>query len=457
MLRTLTVAAVLTCVGATDAAAQIVQRPTRPYRGLFGGGPPPDPNRSRSELTFTGSLLSGYDTWLSPSGSASPTAATQERSSGSSFVGDAGLSYFRGLTRRSVSFDGRLRSTRYAGVDADGTVGGTARLGAVTDIGRVTSLRVFQDVGYQPTLVLGGLAALPIDPDVPSIPPPDVTSGYREQRSWSSSSVVSLDRRWTPRHTTRMGGAYSRQTYLDDLGNDTRTRTGSALHSWLFMRNSSISALYDFTDSDLAARDGVGTPITTQNMEVSWRYNRRLSLTRQLQLTAGVGATHVDTLNAVDRSELLYWMPSGSGSLSWDVGRSWSIAGSYDRSASIIQGVSVTSFATDSVSASLSGLIGSRIETSISTAYSNGQSGGLGTSGRFENYSGSLQMLYAFSRCCATTVNYDYYVYQFEDVADLPTLFPPDFDRQAIRVGFTIWLPLHGTYIDGGSRGTRRN
>jgi hypothetical protein len=230
------------------------------------------------------------------------------------------------------------------------------------------------------------------------------------------------------------------------------------MHSWRFSRTSSIRASYSYSDSDLESGSGMITPMVTKSIEVSLGYSRRLSPTRQLQITTGGGATQVSTLDTVNRSDLSYWMPSGSGSLSWDVGRSWSIAGNYNRSASVVQGVSLTTFATNSAGASLSGLLGSRVETSISTAYSNGQSGGLGTSGRFENYSGSLQMLYAFSRCCATTLNYDYYVYRFQDVADLPNLFPPDFDRQAIRVGFTIWLPLYGTYADAGSsRGTRRN
>ncbi len=164
--------------------------------------------------------------------------------------------------------------------------------------------------------------------------------------------------------------------------------------------------------------------MTNQNVDASFGYNRRLSPTRQLQYQRRWRGTHVSTLNALDRSDLSYWMPSGSGSVSLDVGRSWSIAADYSRAASVLQGVSLTSFATDSASASVSGLINSRIEASLSAIYSNGRSGGADTSGRFENYSGSLQFRYAISRCCATTVNYDYYVYRFEDVVDLPSDFP---------------------------------
>ena len=43
----------------------------------------------------------------------------------------------------------------------------------------------------------------------------------------------------------------------------------------------------------------------------------------------------------------------------------------------------------------------------------------------------------------------------FEDVADLSSAFLSNFDRQAIRVGFTLWLPLYGRYTDGGPARSR--
>ena len=451
MRRIVALTAVVLCALAADASAQAVQRPARPYRGVFGGGPPPDPNRSRQEVTLNGSFTAGHDTWLSPGGSGGTPVPGQERHSGMALTGDAALSYFRGRTLRSISIDGRARSNGYSGINADPTIGGTFAASGETNLGRVTQLRVSQDFSYEPTLVLGVQGFSGVDVDVPAAPAADVSSGYLAQHSWTSNSLLSLDRRWTARHTTRVGAAYSRVNYLDAVGNDTSTRMANMAHSWSFTRTSSIRALYSFVDSELESVAGFSTPVTNQNIGLTFGYNRRLSPTRQLQITAGGGAAHVNTLNALDRSDLSYWMPSANGSVSVDVGRSWSMAGQYDRSVDVLQGVSLTSFATDSASASLSGLLNSRIETSLSASYSNGQSGGAGTTGRFENYSGSLRALFAISRCCATTVTYDYYVYRFENVVDLPTGFPPTFDRHAIRVGFTIRLPLYGTYVDTGN------
>ena len=459
MRRILAIAVALAGVLSSEAAAQVVQRPTRPYRGLFGGGPTPDPNRSRTELTLTGSLLAGYDTWLAPGGSpASPADRTEVPQSGNTFVGDAGLAYFRGGTKRSVSADALVRGNGYSGIDADSMLGGTAVFAATTNLGRVTQLRASQNLAYVPTLVLGEQQPVALDPSSPVVQLADVTSGYLAQRSWSSNSFVNVDRQWTARHTTEVGVAYSRQEYLDNLGNNTTSLAANAMQSWTFSRTSSLRMQYLFDDLNLESVDGLGTPMTNQNVELSFAYNRRLSPTRRLQIEMGGGSTHVDTLRSQDRSPLTYWMPSGRGSVSWDVGRTWSIGANYSRSVDVLQGVSLTSFATNSANASANGLMGSRIEAAISASYANGTSGGTDTTGGFENYSGSLQFLYAFARCCATTVNYDYYVYRLQNVADLPTGFPPDFDRQAIRVGLTVWLRLHGTRADGGSsRGMRRN
>ena len=441
-----------------DAKAQGLQRPTRPYRGLFGGGPPPDPNRSRQELTLSGNLSTGYDTWLSPGGSVDSIDPTTEQQSGGVVTGDVGLSYMRGRTQRSVTIDGNARANGYSGIDATSTIAADVQVAAQTNLGRTTQLRFSQDLRYDPTLVLWEPGS-PVGEVEIAVPPPiNVASNYLEQRSWSATSLVSFDKRWTARHTTQVTGAYSQINYLDAIGNDSRTVTGDATYSWTLSRSSSLQTLYSINDSDLRAEDGLTTPMQNQNIEVALSYNRRLSPTRRFTLSAGGGGTHVSTLNAADRSPLAYWMPSGRGSVSLDIGRSWALSGNYERAASVLQGVSLTSFATDTASLNVTGLVNRRIEAAISANYSNGRSGGVDTQGSFENYSGSLQALYAISRCCAAAVNYDYFVYRLRDIVDLPAGVPPAYDRQAIRVGIAISLPLYGTHVDAdGSSGARRN
>ncbi len=447
---------VCACAVAADASAQMVQRPARPYRGLFGGAPTTDPNRTRSELTFTGSVLVGHDTWLSPAGAAGGIDATTAPQSGGTLNGEAAIRYHRGRAQRSVTVDARTLTLGYSGIGVDPTINGHVSIDGETNLGRVAQLRLAQSFSYEPTLVLGGTGAslgdagtaLAPEADIPIVS--SVTSGYLEQRSWSSNSSASVERRWTPRQTTEVNAGYLRSTFLDELGFDTRAVRADASHTWQVTRTASLRGLYSFTDLHSQAADGLTTPMTDQRIDGALGYARRLTPTRHLSFSVGGGATRVSTLNSSNRSPLAYWMPSGEGSFAIDVGRSWSVATNYTRSVSVLQGVSLTTFATDSANVAVDGLISSRIETSISATYSNGHAGGSNTQGRFEHYTGSLQFRYAISRCCAAAINYDYYVYTFADVPDLSPAFLSNFDRQAIRVGFTVWLPLYGRYTDGG-------
>ena len=96
--------------------------------------------------------------------------------------------------------------------------------------------------------------------------------------------------------------------------------------------------------------------------------------------------------------------------------------------------MSLTSFATDSASASVSGLINSRIETSFSANYSNGR-----------RAAGDQRPIRELQRLDAVAVrdfavlrehsDYDYYVYRFGRRRSADGL-SPEFDRHAIRVGY---------------------
>ncbi len=74
---------------------------------------------------------------------------------------------------------------------------------------------------------------------------------------------------------------------------------------------------------------------------------------------------------------------------------------------------------------------------------SDGRTGGVENNpGTFAVYGGMAQFRYAFARCCAASLNYDYYYYKLDSVSVIPTGLPPQYDRNAVMVGVTFWLPL---------------
>jgi hypothetical protein len=95
----------------------------------------------------------------------------------------------------------------------------------------------------------------------------------------------------------------------------------------------------------------------------------------------------------------------------------------------------------DGVSASIDGTITRRLDLTISGAYTNGESVFQGTSA-FDSYNGDLRLRYALNRTLATYIQYLYYVYDFGGNTRLAAGMAPRLERNAVRAGFMLWLPV---------------
>src|SRR5689334_13661492 len=118
---------------ASTAGAQVLEPPPRPSRGLFGGGPPPDPTRSRQDLDLDGSILGGYDDNLvSPAGG----NAFVPHPSGYIAFSDVALRYSAGRPERSFQFGGRGFMNTYRNAGIGPSYGGEQTMSAHTPLGR---------------------------------------------------------------------------------------------------------------------------------------------------------------------------------------------------------------------------------------------------------------------------------------------------------------------------------
>jgi hypothetical protein len=437
---------------AVAQAQPATQRPLRPYRGLFGGSRPPDPNRVHHELTLDSSILVGYDDYLTPGSEGGSLEPGQTAVSGSTLLADTVLHYWFGKSARHVSADLRTLMAGYGGVDVDPTLGVDLSVNGVTAVPGRNTVAVTQTLSYEPSLVLGAFSPLERDVDPLLLPEAGVGTGFVGQRSLSSNTAGTFEHRWSPRQTTSAGVSYFRRNYLDDFGYDSETRSVDIRHSRSVNRSTSLGGSYRLTDSGFQDGSGRTLPMNEQSVAGEVGYARRQSPSRQAQFTGGVGATFVQTEDVLSGRPVSYWTPDLHATMLIDIGRSWALGADYRRAVNVLQGVTLESFATNSTGVRANGVLGRRFEVAISAAFSSGATNVAEQSGRYQAYSGAAQVRYALARCCAVTAGYDYYYYKLHDIVR-PAGLPAEYDRNAIRVGVSLWLPLYGAVNGGGREG----
>ena len=85
---------------------------------------------------------------------------------------------------------------------------------------------------------------------------------------------------------------------------------------------------YRYRRYDVSAADGAAAiPMTNHDVELAGTYTRRLSPSRQLEISGGGGATYVSTAQSINHRRLTYQHAVGSGITPLDLFRSWAVVG----------------------------------------------------------------------------------------------------------------------------------
>lgn len=439
----------------SGAGAQVLERPSRPFRGLFGGGPPPDPNRTRQELTLTTNLLGGFEDVFSPGGEPAGELFRAQEGAYTGFA-EARLRYWWGREGRLLDVSGRGYTNAYS-VGLNPNFGADLDVQADSTLGRRNHVGLRQTVNYLPVLALGGFGPIESEVDSSVLPDANPLNGLVNQRALQLDTTLSLTHDWTARHSTGVGYSYSKHQYLDEVGFDTRTQGVFANYGWSIRRSMRLQATYNSTEIRIEDQDSDAGPATSHAGNIGFSYDRALSRTRRIGFTAGAGMAHVRDFGAFGGGSSdepqAHLTPGGYGSVRVDIGRTWALAANFNRALTVLDTVARQSFYANAAALQLGGLIGRRVDAAFSAAMANGRSvAGEGEGGRYGRFTGTAQMRWALSRCCATILSYDYYNYRLRNVT-LPEGYPATLDRNAIRVGFTVWLPLYGSY-SGGTEGT---
>jgi hypothetical protein len=438
-LSTYLTAIILLC--ASQVGAQVIQRPERPITGIFGGGRPPDPARSRQDLKLTLSTLGGYDENLTPGQSGGGEFITREP--GYSGLVDAALEYRRGRQTQMFEIGGRAFMNTFRNVGLTPAYGGDLRARLVAPLGRRVRLELSENVRNEPFYTLGAFTPLRGDVGPEGLPDTNAASGFTLRPSWANDSALSLIGTWAGGSTLAGGYSYAKQDFRDDVG-DSASHRGSLDYTAAIGRRSSIRSSYQHSEAEFVELDTV-RPITHDTIDVGYQHERQASRTRRWSLGFGAGAIRVDTLNR-DRDALTYTTPSGYARTRLDLGRTWSVSADYRRSVSALEGLTAELFVTDTGLVRLGGFIGQRAEIVVSTAYSEGAQSFATSTGTFDSYTGTVQLRYMLTRIWSVVAVHNFYRHAIHDVPNLPAGFPTRLDRNAFQVGMTLGLPLYGAY-----------
>jgi hypothetical protein len=423
------------------ADAQVLEPPSRPLRGLFGGDAAPDTaGRRRQSLIAQVNVLGGYDDNLTLPGSGASTF--EPRDAGYIGAATARLRYLTSRNNRIFNAEGRGFMNTYRNAGVGPNYGGEVSTGGSAPLSRRSTLAGSGSVRYDPSYYLGAFASLGAQLSSAS-PDLNSTNSLGVNPSWSVYSTADLNHEWTRRLRSNVNYSYSQRKYTEDTTFDTRSHVLSVGLDRGIARTITVRGSYRYSDSLYDRVIGGAIPTIDQAVEVGATYEKDLSRTRRVTLSGGGGATYVDTLDQATLVPLNYWTPSGYATARYDFGRSWNVSADYRRSASVLQGLNPELFLNDTATVQAGGNLIEDIQLVAVLGYSNGFAGA-GAGGKYDGYTTTGQMQFQLTRWWSALVSVNHYEYRLNTIASQVLGVSSDMHQNAIRVGFTWTLPLVG-------------
>jgi hypothetical protein len=256
------------------------------------------------------------------------------------------------------------------------------------------------------------------------------------------TSSTGLSQSWTGRQQTNLGFTFSRQHFISGQLQDSEASGLSVSHGWALARSAGVSLSYAYNryHPELVSRDN---GLSSHGANLGGYLALPISRTRHVTLRGGVGAIYLRA--AADGDGELQLAPSGAGSVRLDIGRTWVVSADYWRAAQFLDGVSQTAFVTDSASLSLAGSLGGPFATRLSAILFNGDTPGRDTL-TYQGLAAVAQVDVALARCCSAVTSYTHYQHNVRGLSVVPAGFPTRFERDFLRVGMSVQLPLYGNF-----------
>lgn len=437
----LVIALVLTVVPAV-ASAQVIEGLPRPEPAT----PPRVPARGASDanlptqaLNVSVNLTGGYDNNSLPLEQL-PSAELLEQQ-GLVTTAAAGVTYRRGTLTRYIDAYARGYSNR-----GDTTVGqptgGNAGLNFATPITRRMGMTLGVGTSYVPTSLADAFGGLSHQIDTGVVPDTNPTQALTASRWFAVDGSVAVHRNWTSRQRMEFQYAAVRREILEGPEGSTTNRqtTMSLLHSWDFRQSAGVEFSYRL-DQHEQDRLVDARPFQMHVADARVRLARRLAPTRQLAFMFGGGVTHVQT-PLLREGAFGPADPTVFASARLDLLRRLAVAVDARRDVTVLDGITPQPFVTNAASVRLEGAV-SRVQYAVSYATSRGDSDTTELPA-FDTTTATAQAQYSFSRSIAIFATFMHYEHRLQDLTPVLVGLPSQYNRDSIRVGLSLWMPLLG-------------
>ena len=225
--------------------------------------------------------------------------------------------------------------------------------------------------------------------------------------------------------------------YLQDSALDWRLNDARASWSRALTRNAAFVAGYGFHERDVRGNQS----LRRHDINIGVDYNSELAFSPRTRFDFSVGSTVVSNSRAVSDQQTTYIRMIGQASLDHELSRLWHLGASYERGTQYVEGISQV-FSSDSISGSVSGYLGRRVNIRATTGYSTGALQFSIRDRGYDTHASTARVRVAVSRMLAAEAAYLYYRFVFSDAVTLPTGIPSRENRHVFRVGLTTWFPL---------------
>ena len=416
------------------ASAQVVTGVTpvaqaaRPYRGLFGAGTGADPGRHILALT-----ASVYEEYGNNQNGEIPTTDLVMRDG-----------WFLGV-RAQLAFEKAGRYSRF-GLRGEGAFRYVRDLRETTAPRFRAELAVDAKTGSRKQNLLHLTGSADYEPYyILSIFPTEVLpTGDTAVVPTNRDDLLFKRTRYIYDQAFSYEQQLSRRSYVE-IYDDWRTTQAQAPTTGLDVNAVRVGARYGYRMSPHASlRVGYAYRLgnygldaaqrfESQDLDLSFDYSKPLTRTRTTTFGFGAGSSRIT------RDPAPIWTVVGNAYLRHEFGAGWFIRGDFNRNSQLVEGFAVPFFV-NTVTGSLGGFLGHRVEVLATSGYSRGPVG-FG-SDRYTSRQSSARLRWALARYFAVDAEGLLIRYDFGDRVPVPGTVAANLDRWAVRCNLAWWLPL---------------